>query len=631
LSDIFQISVSALRAFQAAINVTSNNVANANTPGYDRETINLVEAFPQSNGTTSVGSGVAVAGVARSYSAAAANQLNTSQATLGSLTALQTYSTQIDNLFGTTIGGLSTSVQNYYNAWSAVANNPTSIAARQALLNQAGSVASGFNNATNELTALNTDVNNRITADVQQINSITSAIATLNQQIVVGTAQNGGQPPNELIDQRDQQVSDLSNLVSVQTTTDANGSLNVFVGNGQPLVLQGLTTQLTTVPSEFNAAQLEIGTSTSSVVVSRDITSGDLGGLLSARNEVITPTINSLGQIATALSQTVNAQQAKGLDLSGNFGAAIFAVGPPTGTPSSHNTDNVTAAVAINPANLGTLTGDSYLLSSNGTTLSLVNAQTGLNVAFTGTGTAGNPIQVNGVSITLSGTPAAGDRFLIQPTNGAATSLTTVLTDPSKIAAAGAVQTAAVNANTGSGAIGAGTVVNAADPNLLTTANIVFGNPPTTYSINGGAAQTYASGGNITFNGWQVQITGTPAAGDTFTVKSNASGSGDNRNALASINQQSQGVLNNGTVSVTSALSSAITAIGSQTQQINTAQAAQKAVNTQALNNVASITGVNMDEEAADLLKWQQAYTAAAQALAIGNTLFSTLITAVRG
>jgi flagellar hook-associated protein 1 len=630
LSDIFQISVSALKAFQAAINVTSNNVANASTQGYDRETISFVEAFPQSNGATTVGSGVDVAGVSRSYSAAAANQLNASQSTLGNLTALQNYATQIDNLFGTTIGGLSNSVQSYYNAWSDVANNPTSIASRQALLNQAGSVASGFNNATNELNSLNADVNNRITADVQQVNSITSAIATLNSQIVVGTAQNGGQPPNELIDQRDQQVSNLSKLVPVQTTLDPNGALNVFVGNGQPLVLQGLTTQLTTVPNEFNATQLEIGTSTSSVTISNDITSGDLGGLLAARNQVITPTINQLGQIATALSQAVNAQQAQGLDLSGNFGAPIFSVGAPTGTPSAHNTDTVTAAVAINPANLGALTANSYILSSNGTTLSLINSQTGLNVPFTGTGTAGNPIQVNGASITLSGTPAAGDRFLIQPTNGAAGSLSAVLTDPTKLAAAGAVQSAAANANTGSGSISAGTVVNAADPNLLTTANIVFGNPPTTYSINGGAAQAYTSGGNITFDGWQVKISGTPAAGDTFTVKSNAAGTGDNRNALASINQQSQGVLNNGTVSLTSALSSAITAIGSQTQQINTAQAAQAAVNTQALNNVSSVSGVNLDEEAADLLKWQNAYTAAAQALAIGNSLFSTLITAVR-
>ena len=156
---------------------------------------------------------------------------------------------------------MSTSLQSFYNAFSDVANAPTSTASRQALLGKAQSVASSFQNASSELNGLNTDVNSRISADVTQINSITSAISTLNKQIAVGTAQNGGQPPNELLDQRDQLVSNLSQLVGISTTTDSNGALNVFVGNGQALVLQGQTTALTTVPNQFNASQLEISTS----------------------------------------------------------------------------------------------------------------------------------------------------------------------------------------------------------------------------------------------------------------------------------------------------------------------------------------------------------------------------------
>ena len=297
MSDIFGISVSALQAFQQAINVTSNNVANASTPGYDRESINLTEAIPQSNGAATVGAGVAVSGVNRAFSQAAANQLNTSQSTLGQLNALQSYTNQIDNLFGTTIGGLSTALQNFYNAFSNVANNPTSTASRQALIGQAQSVASSFQTASGELNSLNTDVNSRVTADVTQINSITKAISTLNNQIVTGTAQDGGQQPNELLDQRDQLVSSLSQLVNVSTTTDSNGALNVFVGNGQPLVLQGQVFSLTTVANQFNATQLEIGTSANSAVISSSITGGDLGGLLAARTQVINPALNQLGQV----------------------------------------------------------------------------------------------------------------------------------------------------------------------------------------------------------------------------------------------------------------------------------------------------------------------------------------------
>jgi flagellar hook-associated protein 1 FlgK len=629
VSDVFGISVSALQAFQAAINVTSNNVANANTPGFDRETVNLNEGVPQSNGIVSIGSGVVVSGISRAFSQAAANQLNTSQSSLGQLTALQGYATQIDNLFGTSVGGLSTALQNFYSAFSDVANAPTSTASRQALLGKAQSVANSFQNASSELNALNTDVNSRITADVNQINSIASSISTLNQQIVVGTAQNGGQAPNALLDQRDQLVSNLSQLVGVSTTTDTNGSLNVFVGNGQALVLQGQTTTLTTAPNQFNASQLEISTSAlKGNSISSGITSGDLGGLLAARTQVINPALNQLGQVATALSQTVNSQQSTGLDLSGNFGANIFSAPSTLATASSKNTDATTASVTV--TGLGALTSNDYVLSFQAGAFKLTHASDGSSVAVTGNGTAGNPLTADGLSIVLSGPPAAGDQFLIQPTATAASTLKVVLTDPSKIAAAGAIQTSASNSNTGKATISGGTVLDATNPSLLTTTSIQF-TSPTTYSLNGAGSFAYTGGANININGALVAISGTPATGDVFTVKSNAGGTGDNRNALASANQQNAGVLDNGTTSITAAVSALITGLGSQSQQINTAQAAQAAVNGQALTSVQSTTGVNLDEEAASLLQWQQAYQAAAHALTIGSSLFTTLIDAVNG
>jgi flagellar hook-associated protein 1 FlgK len=618
-----------LQAFQAAINATSNNVANASTPGYDLETVDLTEAVPQSNGSATVGAGVVVAGVSRAYSQAAANQLNTSQSTLGQLTALQSYTSQIDNLFGTNAGGLSTALQSFYSAWSDVANNPTSTASRQALLGQAQGVATSIQNDSSQLSALNTDVNGRITADVTQINSIATQISALNKQIVVSTGQNGGQAPNELLDQRDQLLSSLSQLVGVTTTTDSNGSLNIFVGNGQPLVLQGQTTALTTVGNQFNASQLEVSTSAlNGTPISAGITSVDLGGLLSARTQVINPALNQLGQVATALSQTVNSQQAQGLDLKGQFGAAIFSTPAAAAVASSKNTDATTASVSV--TDVGALTANDYVLSYNAGAYSLTRSTDGGSVALTGNGTAASPLTAEGLSIVLSGTPAAGDQFLIQPTAGAASSFKAVLSDPAKIAAAGAVQTSASNANTGDATISAGSVLDAANPNLLNPVTIQF-TSPTTYSVNGGPNTAYTDGGNIDVNGWEVQISGAPANGDVFTIKSNAGGTGDNRNALAAASQQSAGVLGNGATSITGAVSAMITGLGSQAQQINTAQTAQTAINTQAAANVQSVTGVNLDEEAASLLQWQQAYQAAAQALTIGNSLFTTLINSVNG
>lgn len=628
MSDVFGIDVSALQAFQQAIAVTSNNVANASTPGYDRESILLNTAAPQTTGGVPIGAGVVTSGVSRSYDQAATNQLYSSQSSLGQLTALQNYTGQIDNLFGTTAAGLSTALQTYYSGWSAVANDPTSTAARQAQLGNAQSLAANIQTTSTQLNNLSSDVNTRLSADVQQINSIGAAIATLNQQIVTGTAAAGGQPPNELLDQRDQLVSNLSKLVGVTTTTESNGGLNVFIGNGQPLVLQGATTTLTTVANQFNASQLEISTSTSNGnSISASISSGDLGGLLAARNQVINPALNQLGLIATAVAQSANAQQASGLDLSGQFGANLFSIGAPVATASSKNTDNATAGVSI--ANVGALTGNSYLLAYNGGAYTLTDTATGANVALAGAGTAANPLTADGLSIVLSATPAAGDQFLVQPTAQAAGSLSVALTNPSGIAAAGAVRTSAADTNAGTASIAPATVVTAANPNLLNTTTIQF-LTATTYSVNGAGSFAYTSGGSISLNGWQTKISGTPAAGDVFTVQSNAGGTGDNTNALASANLQSQGILANGTTSIAGAVGSLITGIGSQAQQVNTAQTAQTAVNTQVQTAVQSISGVNLDEEAANLLRWQQAYQASAQALTIANSLFTSLLDSVK-
>ena len=630
MSDLFGISLSALQAFQTAISVTSNNIANANTAGYSDESVDLTTAVSQSDFGMSIGSGVDVSTINRAVSQLNNNQLYASQSTLGQLNSLQSYTNQVDNIVGTTAGGLTTALTNYYSAWSTVADDPTSTSARQALIGDAQSVASAFQSTNSQLQALNTGINTGITQDVAQINSLSSSIAQLNQQIVSGTAgSTNGQAPNALLDQRDADLSSLSKLVGVSTSTDSNGALNVFVGNGQPLVLQDTTTALTTVPNPFNAAQLEISTATDGKNnISSQITSGDLGGLLAARTQAVNPAINQIGQIATALSASTNAQQNSGVDLNGNLGANMFSVGTPAVIPSSNNTGTGGATVTV--ANVGALTSNDYLLSYQGGAYSLTNANTGSSVAFTGTGTSANPLTADGLSIVLSGTPANGDQFLIQPTATAAGSFSEVLTNSSQIAAAAAVTASAATTNTGGATISSGTVVDPANPNLLNPATIAF-TSATTYSVNGTGSYPYTSGSNITQNGWQVQITGTPAIGDSFTVQSNAGATGDNRNALAMANQQTLGVLSNGTISINGAASALVTAVGSQAQQVNTAQTAQSAVNSQALATVQSVSGVNLDDEAANLLQWQQAYQASAQALSIGNSVFTTFMDSING
>lgn len=634
MSDLFSITTSALQAFQQAIAVTSNNIANANTAGYADENIILSAALPQGSSGVAIGDGVDVQGVTRSVDELNNSQLNSSQSTLGSLDSLQTYTNQLDNIIGTTAGGLTTAMQNYYSGWSTVADDPTSTSARQALIGDAQSVATSLQTTNTQLQNLNTGINSGITSDVTQINTLTASIASLNQQISVSTGENSGQQPNELLDQRDSAISSLSKLVGISTTTDSNGAVNVFIGNGQPLVLQGVVTKLTTLPNQYNASQLDVATASNPTSsISSQITTGDLGGLLTARTTAVDPAINAVGQIATALSVTANTQQNSGLDLNGNLGANLFTVGSPQVVPSSNNTSTVTATVSpVTSANVGSLTSDNYLIAYNNGAYSVTDTSTGKSAGATVTG---NTIAVGGLTVTLSGTPSNGDTFLLEPTAAAAGGFAVSLTDPSQIAAAGAVTASASGTNTGSGAISSGTVVDPTNPNLLATATIKF-TSATTYSINGVGSYAYTSGGTIppttaTQDGWQVQITGTPATNDVFTVQSNASGTGDNRNALAAAAGQTTGVLSGGTTSIDGATSALVTNIGSQAQQVNTSQTAQTAINTQALANVQSVSGVNLDEEAANLLKWQQAYQASAQALQIGNSVFTSLLAAING
>lgn len=632
MSDLFSITTSALQAFQQAIAVTSNNIANANTAGYADESISISAALPQGASGVAVGDGVVVNGVTRAVDELNNSQLNSSQSTLGSLDSLQTYTNQLDNIIGTTAGGLTTAMQSYYSAWSTVADDPTSTSARQALIGDAQSVATSIQTTNTQLQTLNKGINSGITSDVTQINTLTASIASLNQQISVSTGQNSGQQPNELLDQRDQAISSLSKLVGISTTTDSNGGVNVFIGNGQPLVLQGVVTKLTTLPNQYNASQLDVATvanPTSSI--SSQITTGDLGGLLTARTTAVDPAINAVGQIATALSVTANTQQNSGLDLTGKLGADLFTVGSPQVVGSSNNTSTVTGTVSpVTSANVGSLTSDNYLISYNGGAYTVTDASTGKSAGATVTG---NTIAVGGLTVTLSGTPNNGDTFLLEPTAAAAGGFAASLTDPSQIAAAGAVTASASNTNTGSGAISSGTVVDPTNTNLLNPATIKF-TSATTYSINGVGSYTYTAGGTIppataTQDGWQVQITGTPATNDVFTVQSNTSGTGDNRNALAAAAGQTTGVLSGGTTSIDGASSALVTNIGSQAQQVNTSQTAQTAINNQALANVQSVSGVNLDEEAANLLKWQESYQASAQALQIGNSVFSSLLAAI--
>jgi flagellar hook-associated protein 1 FlgK len=631
MADLLSTSVSGLVAFQNALQVTGNNVANVSTPGYSVETPVFTALPGQSTGVGYFGSGVSISNVTRRYSELLATQLRTSQSSYSGFNTYATTAAQVDNMLSATGTGLSAQLQNFTNSLQTLANSPTLAASGTAVLSAAQALTQSVQGYASQLASIDQNVEGQIASNVQEVNTLAGNIATINNQIA--QVQGSGQSPNSLLDQRDQLINQLSQYVSVSTATQSDGSLDVYIGNGQALVNGGTAQTLTTIQNPYNPARIDVGLSLAgSTGTPMDITGaisgGSLGGLITVRSQVIDSTLNSLGQITVGIAAIVNQQQAAGLTRSGIQGQPLFAVGGVQVSPSSGNTG--TAQVTATRTGLAALTTDNYTLSDNGGTWQLYDQTSGQSVAMTGTGTAADPFVAAGVSIVVNGAASSGDSYLVEPTATAAAGFSVLLTSPTQIASASAVQTAAAGANTGTGTIAAATVTDPTNASLLASTTITF-TSPTTYQVSGDpTTYAYSPGSAIAANGWTTSVSGAPAAGDTFTVSSNAGNIGDNTNLFAMIDGLNASSLNGGSASLTGATSSLLSQVGAQTQQAQSNASAQQAVNKSASDAVNNLSGVNLDEEAANMVKFQQAYQACAQMIQSSTTMFNTLITALQ-
>ncbi|MEJ0087844.1 MAG: flagellar hook-associated protein FlgK [Pseudomonadota bacterium] len=628
MPDMLGTGLSSLRALQRALDTTAHNIANVSTPGYSRQRAEFQTRVPSLVGTSWIGNGVNTSQVRRIYDQFLTAQSRSSSGNLARLDAFATQAERLDNMLGDTTNGLSASLQSYTDALSEVSSTPGSIPARQVLLSQGRALAQRLQDYDKRLRDMATDVDTRFAGEAREVTLLSQGIARLNGEITVAT-QNAGQPPNDLLDQRDRLIDELSTKVSVTTIAEGAGTVNVFIGNGQPLVLGTTASEITTVvdPYDPERTQFALKTATGTVDISRAVSGGTLGGLLDWRREMLEPARNELGRISLAIASQVNAQHREGMDLNGALGGDFFTVGAVGVDDVTTNTG--TAAPAVTRTNIGAITGGDYVLANTGSGYTLRRQDTGATVAFTGTGTLADPILADGLSIVVGAGSATGDQYIIHPTRDAVRGFNVAFTDPTRVAAAAPVRTAATTGNVGNGTISAGEVLDATNGQLLTTASIVF-TSATTYTINGGAAQTYTPGSNIDANGWRVQINGTPATGDTFTVRSNAGATGDNRNAFALSDAFGAGVIEGGTLSIANAVARLTADVGLQTSTAQVNRDAEAAVNADDLDARDSVSGVNLDEEAANLLRYQQAYQAAAQVIATASSLFDSLLNAVR-
>ncbi|HEX7012493.1 MAG TPA: flagellar hook-associated protein FlgK [Steroidobacteraceae bacterium] len=629
MADLLSTGLSGLLAFQRALDTTSHNIANVNTPGYSRQRVELGtrEAHPYGNGW--IGTGVDAQTTRRLYDELLAMQTRTTSSSLEHLDIFAASAERLNNMFGHSTTGLTATLQNFANAFQSLADAPTSTAARQVLLSEASTLQQRLQYFDERLSDLDAEVNSRLQGEVAEINTLTEAIARLNSDIATATARSGGQPPNDLLDERDRLLDELSGKISISTVKQDDGAINVFIAKGQPLVLGANANRLTTVPDSFDPTRLGVALDTDAgpVDLTSSLSGGVLGGALAFRKELLDPAHNALGRIAVGLAQLVNDQHREGIDLSGALGGDFFAIGGPEVLPRDSNAGSGTVSVTY--GNASGLTERDYVLELTGSGWQLRDSQTGAAVTMTGSGTAADPFVADGLEIVVGGAANVGDEFLIRPTRAAVADMQVLISDPSRIAAAAPIRTEADADNTGSASISAGEVIDASHPDLRDTVTIEF-LTPTTYSINGVGNFPYTDGGNIEVNGWRVQISGTPAAGDRFTISDNSSGTGDNRNALELANALTRPVLNNGTTSLSGAVGQFVSGIGVATRQAQANRDAQSVVHQENIAAQDSVSGVNLDEEAANLLKYQQAYQAAAQLIRIADTLFQTLLGATQ-
>lgn len=627
MADLLSTGVSGLLAFQRALNTTSHNISNVSTDGYSRQRVLIGTRPAQAYGNGWVGQGANVQTTQRVYDDFVGAQTRSTSSSLEHLDIYASNAERLNNMFGDSANGLSATLQRFVNAFQTVANSPTSIPARQVLLSEANTLQQRLQFFDGRLNEIGNEINSRIKGEVAEVNSLAAGIARLNNEITSGIARTGGQPPNDLLDQRDRLLDELSQKISVNTVRQDGGTVNVFVGSGQPLVLGADVNQLTTIQDPYDSTRLTVALETpgSSVDISRNVSGGTLGGLLDFRSEQLDPAHNALGRVAVALSDVVNGQHREGIDLSGALGGDFFAVGGAGALDGNLNTGSGT--VTATRTDIGALTGRDYILEMTSGGWELRDSLTGAPVPMTGTGTAADPFVVEGLELEVGGAADVGDTFLIRPTRGAIVNMDVLVSDPSRIAAAAPIRTAVDTDNSGSGSISAGEVLDVSNAQLRAPVTIEFLSA-NTYSINGAGSFTYTAGDNIDVNGWRVQISGAPAVGDTFTVSDNTSGAGDNRNALLLADALQSPVLNGGTTSLSSAVGEFVGGIGVATRQAQVNRDAQSVVHEESLAAKEAVSGVNLDEEAANLLKYQQAYQAAAQLIRVADTMFQTLLAA---
>ena len=648
-SAIMSLGVRAMFANYAGLQTSGHNIANAGVEGYSRQQVELQTAIGQFTGSGFFGKGVDVQTVTRLYDQFLSREAMTSRSQAQFDAARLDRLQQLEAVFAGGDDGIGQSTGALLNAMVDLASRPQDMAARAVVLGRAGELASRFSAAASQLDDIQRGVAEDLRASVVRVNEIAVQLASVNDRIAA--TRGGGQPPNDLLDLRDRLLSELSGYVQVTTIGADDGTLGVFIGGGQRLVLGGQAAQLAISPDPYDATRMAVSMVDPAGLQPLSASllgAGSIGGLMRFQDDDMVRARVLLGQLGAAVAGSLNAQQALGLDLRvpPGSGAPLLTIGAPQAQPAATNARvspggafvaNVTLAVT-DPTQLQ---ASEYELVQSGGAWQLTRRVDGF------TQTVVDGAVVDGFRINLGvPPPAATDRFLLQPVTYAASSMARALDDPRGLAAASPVTAAAAITNTGTAAIASLTVVSpSVDPTQTATISFTSGTGDydwelrdrTTNALLGSGSGTWSAGQPIALNGFELRLSGVPAAGDAFTVAQTAYPTTSNGNALAMVAlrdalrvgrvSDGSGGLTGG-LGFTDAWAQAMADIGVRTQGALTASQISTQVADSAKQALSNRTGVNLDEEAARLMQFQQGYQAAAKVLQVAQTLFDTLLDA---
>ncbi|SES69932.1 flagellar hook-associated protein 1 FlgK [Nitrosomonas marina] len=634
MGSILNSAISGLNAAQANLQTTSHNIANADTPGYTRQKVIQSTNIPQSTGAGFIGNGVNSSTVQRIHNQFLTTQLLQVQTQSSQLENHYNQIKQIDNLLADPVSGLSPALQDFFGGVNDVAANPSSVPSRQAMISNANALVSRFHSLDQRLSEMYQAANTEVSSSIKEINSLAKQISELNQNILLAEGSAGGHSANDLLDQRDNLINQLSKLVNTDVVKQNDGSANVFIGTGQALVVGNQSMSLKTMMSPEDPQKMTIGlvSGNKTVLLPEDlIHGGSLGGILAFRNESLNEAQNSLGRIAINLAQRFNDQHKLGMDLNGNLGADFFSVPQPQ--IFSHASNNPASSVTADISNVGALSTSDYQFSFDGTNYTLTRLSDNQSISTVAPPSVGSPLIMDGLRIS-GATINANEQFLIQPTINGAKNIAVSISDTAKIAAATPVRTESALANSSNATISQGSINPLPlDSNLQQPVTITFHSPyDGQFDVTGtgsglpAANQVFTEGADISFNGWTVQINGQPAAGDVFTIKPNLNGSADNRNALQLAGLQTQNTMAGGTASFQEAYGQMVSMVGNKTREFEVTSKAQNNLVTQTERSIQAISGVNLDEEAANLLRYQHAFQASSKVIEISGTLFDSIL-----